>query len=294
MPDLPAIVLRFALFADLALIFGMARFAIAAPAAVPEARVLAVAAVVGLVLSALGIMTMAAGMMGVALSEIDRETIEIIFFETGAGTAAILRMAALAAVVGLSLWRPVHWLTIVAGGVALATLAWNGHAAASEGAAAPLHLASDIVHLLAAGAWLGALICLVILLLPIGGAISGARLDMARRALSDFSIAGSIIVALIAITGVANIAFILGRDVLSTLFTNLYGQLLVAKIALFFVMLGLAVANRYRLTPRLERAIALNDGAKAVSLLRLSLIIETLAALVIFALVAWLGTLAPA
>src|SRR3546814_5039039 len=47
--------------------------------------------IVGLVLSALGIMTMTAGMTGVALSEINREAIEIILFETGAGAAAIVR-----------------------------------------------------------------------------------------------------------------------------------------------------------------------------------------------------------
>ncbi|MGH6781691.1 MAG: copper homeostasis membrane protein CopD, partial [Sphingomonadaceae bacterium] len=186
-----------------------------------------------------------------------------------------------------------HWLTVSAAGTALATLAWNGHAAASEGVAAPLHLASDIVHLLAAGAWIGALASLVILLFPIGSAMSATRLDVARRALSDFSTTGSIIVGLIVITGVANIGFILGRDTLAVLFTNLYGQLLIAKIALFFAMLGLAAANRFRLTPRLASAMALNDSARAVYMLRFSLITEALAAMLILALVAWLGTLAP-
>src|SRR5215472_12359831 len=44
------------------------------------------------------------------------------------------------------------------------TLAWAGHAAAGTGVAGGVHLASDILHLIAAAAWVGALIPLAFLL----------------------------------------------------------------------------------------------------------------------------------
>src|SRR5437867_4895677 len=52
----------------------------------------------------------------------------------------------------------------VLAGVYLASLAWAGHAAAGAPAERGLHLTSDAVHLLAAGAWLGALPGLAFLL----------------------------------------------------------------------------------------------------------------------------------
>jgi copper resistance protein D len=66
-----------------------------------------------------------------------------------------------------------------------------------------------------------------------------------------------------------------------------YGWLLGAKLVLFCGMLALAGINRWRLTPALER------GEHAIAALRLSLCVETSAAIGILALVAWLGTLDP-
>ena len=73
----------------------------------------------------------------------------------------------------------------------------------------------------------------------------------------------------------------------------LYGQLLLAKLALFAAMLALAAANRFRLTPAFGKAIAQGDGSCAVAALRRSLAAEAGAALLILGLVAWIGTLAP-
>jgi putative copper resistance protein D len=58
-------------------------------------------------------------------------------------------------------------------------------------------------------------------------------------------------------------------------------------------MLGLAAANRFRLTPALERVIGTGDTKSAIGALRKSLAIETGAAIAILALVGWLGTLEP-
>src|SRR3546814_5037416 len=67
--------------------------------------------------------------------------------------------------------------------------------------------------------------------------------------------------------------------------------LMLAKIVLFLGMLVMAAANRFRLTPGLERAIERRDHAQALSTLRRSLALETTVAVMILGLVAWLGTL---
>lgn len=305
MPDWIPLGVRFALYADLTLLFGLARLGVYAlrdptgdiASALPLREVAATTAVAGLILSGLGVAVMAAGMAGISLVEIDQETIGAVLFGMDTGVAALVRMAALGLVLMACLAAAggrLGWYVgiMLLSAVALATLAWNGHAAMSEDTTGTVHLASDIVHLLAAGAWLGGLVGLMILLLPRGD-MTFARLDAARRALADFSVAGSIIVALLIITGLINIWAIVGTDNLSGLLTSLYGLLLFAKIALFGAMVALAAANRFRLTPALERAMLLNDSARAARALRLSLAVETTAGFLILALVAWLGMLAP-
>jgi copper resistance protein D len=74
---------------------------------------------------------------------------------------------------------------------------------------------------------------------------------------------------------------------------TLYGRLLIAKLVLFAAMLALASLNRFRLTPGFERSIAAADHARALGALRVSLAVETACAVVILALVGWLGTLEP-
>lgn len=119
------------------------------------------------------------------------------------------------------------------------------------------------------------------------------RMRITHRALAGFAAIGSILVALLIVTGAVNGMFLVGFDALWSLGTTLYGQLLVAKIALFAAMLGLAASHRFRLTPALGAALEQGDAAGAASTLRRSLVVETLLALAILALVAWLGTLAP-
>jgi putative copper resistance protein D len=89
--------------------------------------------------------------------------------------------------------------------------------------------------------------------------------------------------------------FLVGLNRLTDFRTTPYGQVLLAKLAVFFGMLVLAASNRYRWNPKLGDA--LNSGlprSKALTALRGSLLSETVAALAVLGLVAWLGTLAPA
>ena len=73
-----------------------------------------------------------------------------------------LGLAVLLAV--LVLWPATRLLQIVAAAGLIALIALIGHAGATPGTAGDIHLASDIVHLVAAGAWLGGLPALGMLL----------------------------------------------------------------------------------------------------------------------------------
>ncbi len=59
------------------------------------------------------------------------------------------------------LWR---WGGLAFAAAMLASLAWAGHGGATPGRPGDLHLAADMLHLLAAGAWVGSLIPLALLL----------------------------------------------------------------------------------------------------------------------------------
>ena len=294
MTDWIGIALRFGVYADLLLLFGLAAYPLyaASPRRPRRARAtIAGLAMFGLLLSVLSFLQMVAAMSGVTIADLDRDTFDFVLFDTTPGFAFLARTAALASVLITALIpsERIRPLAALVAGVALGTLAWTGHAAVTEGAAGTLHRLADMLHLLAAGAWLGALAVLITLLF--------ARIDdeqsvaSARSALAGFAVAGSIIVALIVATGFINVLMIVGVEGALRLPTTLYGKLLIAKLALFVAMLGLAAANRWRLTPRL--AWASDNDVGGVRALRISIALETGAAFLILALVAWLGTLSP-
>lgn len=187
------------------------------------------------------------------------------------------------------------WLGGVAlcSAVALGTLAWTGHGAMDEGAIGWVHLAADILHLLASGAWVGALVGLILLVFRSAARVDAAHLSLTHRALHGFGTVGTIVVGTIVLTGLANAWVLVGIGNVATLATTLYGQLLLAKLALFAAMLGLASVNRFRLTLAFERSIASGDHDEALGALRASLAVETTCVVAILGLIAWLGTLAP-
>ncbi len=161
-----------------------------------------------------------------------------------------------------------------------------------EGGRGWLHLAADVIHLLAAGGWLGAIAALL-LLLRSSMAASPDSLRHAHGALERFSGMGTLIVGLVLATGIVNTWLLVGPANLASLPASLYGRLLLAKVMLFLVMLVLAAANRFRLVPALEAAIAAGDNRRARGAMRRSLLLEIGCAVTILALVAWLGTLEP-
>jgi putative copper resistance protein D len=179
------------------------------------------------------------------------------------------------------------------GAVALVTLAWGGHGAMSDGPAGWLHLGADMAHLLVAGAWVGALATLTLIARSASRHAGRETVALLSNAATGFASMGTLIVAVLIISGVINYIFILGPTL--TGFTgSLYDRLLLVKLGLFAIMLSLAAANRFRLAPALERARRDEDTVGAVSALKRSVYLETALVVSILALVAWLGTLDPA
>ena len=299
------IVVRFGLYVDLMLLFGLSCFGLYVVHG-EERRFgqvirfgiwLTVLSAVGLLLSAAGLVVLVANVAGSSLADPDAETTRILLNETAVGTAWKVRIAALVAglATGALMRSPAArlWTGVSASAVALGTLAWSGHAATGEGMLGTIDLASDVAHLLAAGVWVGALLALVLLVFSPTIGTSQDQLRFAHRSLDGFSRIGTIVVALLTLTGIFNLWRRVGPNHLLSLPDTPYGQLLLAKLILFAVMLALASLNRLRLTPALARHLVDASGASPVASLRTSLALETGAAVTILALVAWFGTLEP-
>lgn len=306
MVDTGAVALRLGLYLDLMALFGLAVFALYAlrgeerrfDGAIALGPWLWGSAVLGAALSLGGLVVLAAGMAGVPLASVDFASVKMIVTATSVGSAWLFRMAALviALVVTLTLRRrPAAALSLVAGAaaVALASLAWGGHGAMDEGAIGWLHLTADIVHLWAAGIWVGALLALLLLVFRRRELVDRDHLLLSHRALDGFSAVGTIAVGAIILSGLINSWLLVGPANILKLPDSLYGELLIAKLVLFGAMIALAAANRFRLVPAFERSLATADHISASRALRRSLTAETGCAIAVLALVAWLGTLEP-
>jgi putative copper resistance protein D len=209
------------------------------------------------------------------------------------GTAFLVRVGALVAAFAFGVVssgrREILLAVALLGAVALGSLAWSGHGVMDDGRTGTVHLVADIVHLLAAGVWVGALASLLWMLATAHDDSTAA----AHHALAGFASVGTASVALVVASGLINSWLLVGPKDLLSLGTSLYGQLLLMKLALFAGMVSLAAVNRFRLTPALGDARTSDDARYALRRLRLSLTLETFAAFAILGLVAWLGTLEP-
>ncbi|PZW63208.1 putative copper resistance protein D [Pseudomonas sp. URMO17WK12:I6] len=302
MSDSVGIALRFALYVDLMLLFGVALFGLyslkgqerMSGAVLPFRSMLAGTAVLGAVLSVASMVMMASAMSGETDFAELRPHIEMMLFETDVGLAWGVRIVALV-IAGLAVMLRASgfslWAAAFAGAVALASLAWSGHGAMDEGNRRYWHFTVDILHLLAAGAWLGALLAFA-LMAKINALQTEARLRLLARAVNRFEAIGAAIVVVITVTGVVNYLFIVGPK-LDEVFLSTYGILLFIKVVLFAGMLVLAALNRFHLGPFLERSLRDGQYTVAANALRRSVVVELAAAVLIVGLVAWLGTLSP-
>ncbi|MGY1890687.1 copper homeostasis membrane protein CopD [Pseudomonas sp. SDT291_1_S447] len=286
MAELINIVLRFALYVDLLLVFGLALFALYSAGTLLRFRpLLRGMALIGALLSVAGLVLMTRAMSGETALAALWPQLQMMLLETDVGLAWAVRMIALIVV----LIRPGAWLASVAGAIALASLAWSGHGAMDEGTLQFWHFLSDILHLLAAGAWLGAMLALVLMA---RGPLDDARIRSLAFAVRRFEWIGAAIVLMLSITGVVNYLFIVGPR-LDEVLLGTYGVLLTIKVLLFAGMLVLAALNRFHLGPALAQALRNGHYVIAANALKRSVVVELAIALLIVALVAWLGTLSP-
>ena len=179
------------------------------------------------------------------------------------------------------------WLPFIAAGVLLALLSGMGHAAAGSGASVAARLAVDGVHLLAAGAWLGALPPLILVIVAAGTRGDAPAIHAARIVTNRFSALGIASVGTLLLTGICTSFFAL-HD-LAALYESDYGRLLLVKVALFVAMLALATVNRFELTPRLEA----QPPRPALVALGSNAILELVLGLVVVCVVAKLGITMP-
>lgn len=204
--------------------------------------------------------------------------------ETRFGLVWTIRLGLAAGLSVLVLWPATRLLQLAAAAGLLAFIALIGHAGATPGIAGDLHLVSDMVHLLAAGAWVGVLPALVLLLARARKPDDPTYGTYAVAATRRFSLLGMLAVAALLASGVINSWNLLGgpRD----LVTTDYGRLVLLKIGLFTAMIGIAAVNRLYLTPRLPDAGALRD-------LQRNSLAETGLGLCALLAVGVLGTLSP-
>ncbi|VVQ25795.1 copper homeostasis membrane protein CopD [Pseudomonas fluorescens] len=304
MSDPINVALRLALYLDLMLLFGLAVFGLysfrgkerVSGTLLHFGSLLPATAVIGMLLSIAAFVVMTKNMSGASDWVELRSHMEMMLYETEVGYSWVTRMISLVVVIFAGSqnrrWPTGSlWVATIAGSIALATIPWTGHGAMDEGALRFWHFAADILHLLAAGGWIGALAAFG-LMLSIRRANSEQLVRVLSRALRGFETAGALIVGTIIVTGVANYLFIVGPSVIEVV-NSTYGVLLLVKILLFVGMIGLATLNRFYLSPSLERSVVAGDFSLAATALRKSVVIESTCAVVIVCLVAWLGTLSP-
>jgi putative copper resistance protein D len=289
MLEAAVLAVRFLQYAGAAILFGAPLFFVyALPAGTSAPRgscaLVGGAAALLAVASVLAIAAQASLFAGSFAEGLTGEAMGAVVSYMAFGKAALVRAGAALLAFGLLLALPRGrrgWLAVTAAGaVAAASLGWMGHAAASEGPLAGVHLAADIVHVLAACAWLGALAAFVLL------ARDDARRAELHSALRTFSAMGPALIAVLVLSGLVNAWILVGPDHIADLVRTAYGRVLLAKLALFVGMLMLAAANRYRHTPAVAEGASLGPVRRSVAW-------EAGIGLAVLALVAWLGTLAP-
>ena len=152
------------------------------------------------------------------------------------------------------------WAVLITGAVILLTTSLNAHAAAQPDYTW-LTVGVDWLHLLATAIWIGGVVCLVVVL-PVAlrqfipG--TGERTRFLASLIPLFSQVSLICVVVLVLSGVYNSWVEVGS--LEALFGTLYGQVLLAKLVLFGLIMALAAGNLLRISPQMV-AYARSTGA---------------------------------
>ena len=161
---------------------------------------------------------------------------------------------------------------------AMAVHAFAGHA----GAAASLrwfHVATQWVHILAVGVWIGGLVWL-------WQGIRGRRSAKRTETVARFSVIAGFSLAAIVLTGGLRALNEVGFSP-ARLFDSGFGLTVVSKVVLAGGLIAIGAYNRYRLVPALKR------GVDRLATLRRTVVAEVILAAVIFAVTGVMTGLAP-
>ncbi len=206
-----------------------------------------------------------------------------VLLDTRFGHTLLLRAAMLAAVALLLRGRAPQrwqlWLALLPAAIAVAAQSWAGHPGSSEDW---LLLAASMLHVLAAGAWLGGLLPLLLLIRAAPG--RGAALAAGR-----FGWIGIVAVLILAVTALAQSWTLIGGYAGAA--ATAYGQIALFKLLLFAVLLALAAINRVRLTPALAAPLTRERAARHI---QTSVIAETAIGTLVVLSAAWLASQTPA
>lgn len=203
------------------------------------------------------------------------------------GLAVMLVALVLVRRLAPGLARPAAWGTAPIGISFVASLVWCGHAGSGLGFGGAVHAANDAVHLVAAAAWVGGLIPLLIFIVPHVKMLPATRFHLIRR----FSSLAVLSVIGLSSSGVVNTWFML-KSVRALVMTT-YGQLVLIKVALFLAMLAFAAANRLWLTPRLMPIATPCTQKRDLQRLCYFTTIEVALGAAVIYVAALLGTLSP-
>src|SRR5262249_20425257 len=144
---------------------------------------------------------------------LDPGTMGMVLSGTSFGRVWCCRLIFAALLVGVSLAPNARWripAILVFSSLLLVSLGWFGHAVEGRGLARLAHQINQIVHLLAAGLWLGGLIPLAWLLWQARSRSSAPWVSLARDVVPRFSRMGYTAVALVALTGAINTLLLVG------------------------------------------------------------------------------------
>lgn len=259
------------------------------------------AVLLGILVSALGILLQGATAAGVSLwsslhGSIVSDTLKS-RFGTVWGTRAIVWVL-LGLLLAAGRWirhgAPARILAAVAlPGLAYLTItpALSGHAAVQS--PTWLFFSSEVLHVLGAGVWVGGVACLLLALPGATRALEGPeRTRLLLGALRRFSPLALGCVLAIAATGA--IQAVIDVRTLKGLLGTTYGLLVLAKVVLLVGLISLGWVNRGRLIPALERLVRADGAPAKVGLLaRRTLRGELTAMLAVFGLTAALISYTP-
>jgi putative copper resistance protein D len=307
--DGPLVVIRAIHFSATAIIAGslIFRAVVAEPAlgstkvatAVVRSQIL-LTAWIGLAIAAasgvIWLQLQAVSMSGLPLGEaMTSEVLSTVLNETQFGSISEIRLVLAVILAGCLAYDRLalsNWLGLGSALGLIAAIAWTGHAGATLGETGNLHLTADVLHLIAAAAWLGGLVSLALLLAAARRHQAVAWASLARDVAQRFSTLGIISVGALLVTGIVNAWILVGS--FHALLVTEYGQLLMLKIVVFAIMLVFAAVNRFWLTPQLVLAPESEQQLNSLRQLTRNSTIEIVLGLTIYGIVGVLGTLHPA